>query len=100
MNSSGETVRGNKISTSLFLLDFLLNRNNEPGNDVENQHGEYGCEQSQGNEQEPRDVDVKVKILRQARANASDHFLSLRAVKLLGHLDSPVEKNPLRGKLS
>jgi len=91
---------GNEISTGLFLLGFLLNRNNEPGNDVENQHGEYGCEQSQGNEQEPQNVDVKVEILRQAGADASDHFLSLRAVKLLGHMDSPVEKNPLWGKLS
>ncbi len=91
---------GNEASTGLFLLGFLLNRNNEPGNDVENQHGEYGCEQSQGNKQEPRDVDVKVEILRQARANPSDHFLGLGAVKLLRHLDSPVEKNPLWGNLS
>ena len=86
---------GNEISTGLFLLCSLLNRNNEPGNEVENQHGEYGCEQSQGNEEKPQNVDVKVEILRQARADASDHFLGLRTVKLLRHLDSPVERNPL-----
>lgn len=90
----------NEISTRLFFLDFLLNRNNEPGNNVENQHGDYGCQQGQGNEQKPQNVDVKVEILRQARADASDHFLALGAVKLLRHLDSPVEKNSLRGKLS
>jgi len=83
----------NEISTRLFLLDSFLNRNNEPGNKVENQHGEYGCHQSQGNEDKPQNVDVKVEILCQARADASDHFLSLRAVKLLRHLDSPLEKD-------
>jgi hypothetical protein len=79
----GEGFPVARIRFSRLALDF--DGNDDPGDEIENGHGDEGGNQGNPHKNEPDERNVKIEIISQAGADAAQHFLAYRTVKFLRH---------------